>query len=346
MDKGIFINEIKADKSIEGVFCVASKRLLETRSGKPYLALTLMDRSGEIEARLWENAVRQGSSFADGDYVLVQADARLFRDEVQLNIRSVKCLSNDTVNVSDFMPVAPIDLDEYEKRLDRFISSIKRDPLGPFIKSLFRKRGSIRQDYLRAPAAKKMHQAYLGGLLEHSVKVASLAQEMARLYPMLDSDLLVAGAVVHDIGKIREFRYDSPPIDYTDSGRLLGHAPIGVEIIDQCGMETGFDISHPDLMALKHMVLSHHGKHEFGASVLPMTAEAVVLHHIDDMDAKLSFLGGLSRDMEGEGPAFTPYQRLFERFFYLRGTGADLDESGCVEENTHAGKKQRDLFET
>lgn len=346
MDKGIFIDAIKADSRVEGIFCVASKRLLETRNGSPYLALNLMDRTGEIEARMWENAAREDGRFSAGDYVLVEADAQLFRNAVQLRIRSVDPVSRDAVVGSDFMPVAPVDLDMYEKMLDKFIRSIKRDPLGPFIKALFRRGGSIRQSYLKAPAAKRMHQAYLGGLLEHSVAVTSLAHEIVGLYPMLDGELLVAGAIVHDIGKVQEFSYDAPPIDYTDRGRLLGHASIGVEILDQCAGDAGFSSSHPDLLALKHMVLSHHGRYEFGAPVLPMTAEAMVLHHVDEVDAKLSFLRDLSKTVEGHGPAWTPYQRLFERFFYLRGTDPRLSEDGSREGSYIAGKKQRDLFES
>ncbi len=332
-EKGMLIKDIQADTRVEGVFCVASKRLLETRNGSPYLALTIMDRSGEIEARVWDNATEAASGFDNGDFIRIQADAQRYRDMVQLRISSVEPVAREDIDPRDFMPVAPVDLGLYEKQFDRLIRGIKRDPLGPFLKALFRKGGALRQGFVLAPAAKKMHQAYIGGLLEHSVAVASLAQETARLYPEIDGELLLAGALVHDIGKVHEFRYDSPPIDYTDRGRLIGHSALGIEMIDRCAEETGIDASHQDIMALKHMVLSHHGQREFGASVLPMTPEAMALHLIDDLDAKMSFLRELGNRQEHTGPAWTPYQRLFERYFYLRGIQHGCGEDHCQEQS-------------
>ncbi len=347
--KGIFIDAIKADSQVDGIFCVASKRLLETRSGSPYLALTLIDRSGGIEARMWNNAARADSLFEQGDFVRVRADAQRYRDAVQLKVTAVERVAGDSVDAADFMPVAPVDLNLCERRFNRFLKSIRRDPLGPFLKALFRKGGHLRQRFLIAPAAKRMHQAYIGGLLEHTVAVTALARETAGLYPQLDRELLVAGALVHDVGKIEEFRYEAPPIDYTRRGRLLGHSALGIEMLDRCASDTGIDASHPDLMALKHMILSHHGHREFGASVLPMTAEAMVLHLIDDIDAKLSFLGELSTSIEGDGPAWTPYQRLFERYFYLNGRHDGMREKNQSvsvdhDERESTGIKQPGIF--
>ncbi len=317
--KGIFIKDITPDSSVEGIFCVASKTLLETRNGTPYLALRLVDRTGEIEARVWNNATETDRGIKEGDFIEIKADAQTWKNEIQLRVNSARPAHSE-VDPADFMPSAPVDLEQYEKRLDRLVKSVKRAPLAPFLKALFRKGSSTRAEFMKAPAAKKMHQAYIGGLLEHSVAVALLAEQVAKLYPYLDSELLVAGALVHDIGKTKEFRYDAPPIDYTDRGRLLGHSALGIEIIDECASETGIDASSPDIMTVKHMILSHHGEREFGASVLPMTPEALVLHLIDDIDAKMSFLHGLGSKIEGEGPEWTPYQRLFERFFYLKNS--------------------------
>ncbi len=346
--KGIFIEAIKADTPVEGIFCVASKRLLETRNGSPYLALKLMDRTGEIEARMWNNALQADPLFQQGDFVQVQADAQRYRDEVQLNLKSVSPADIMAVNAADFMPVAPCDLEQCEKQFDRFLKTVRRVPLGPFLKALFRKGSRTRQLFITAPAAKRMHQAYIGGLLEHSVAVASLAAETARLYPMLDRELLVAGALVHDIGKIEEFKFDRPPIDYTDRGRLLGHSALGVEMLDQCASETGIDNTHQDIIALKHMVLSHHGQREFGASVLPMTPEAMALHLIDDIDAKMSFLAQLGGSITGEGPEWSPYQKLFERFFYLKNTDETAEDESVPDhrdEKKEQGMRQPHIFD-
>ena len=345
--KGIFIDAIEADSPVDGIFCVASKRLLETRNGSPYLALTLMDRTGEMQARMWNNASRTDALFGEGDFVRIKADAQRYKDEVQLNIKSLEQADDKAVDTADFMPVAQCDLDQCEKQFDRLLKGIKRVPLGPFLKALFRRGSRTRQLFVRAPAAKRMHQAYIGGLLEHSVAVASLARETARLYPQLDSELLVAGALVHDIGKIEEFSFERPPIDYTDRGRLIGHSALGIEMLDRCAAETGIDHTHSDIMALKHMVLSHHGQREFGASVLPMTPEAMALHLIDDIDAKMSFLGELSQGVQGDGPAWTPYQRLFERFFYLKNTRTevqDQDQSAKKKHEKHDDRIKQPRF--
>ena len=349
-EKGIFAEAIEAGARVEGIFCIAEKRLGETQKGAPYLALTLMDRTGAIEARMWEgeNPRQADARFSKGDFVLVRGDAQLFRDSVQLRVRALEPVPPEDVEAADFMPRAPVEIEALEKKLDRFVKSISREPLNAFLKALFRKGGGVRRLFVAAPAAKKMHQAYLGGLLEHSVAVAGLAHSIAGFYPVLDRDLLVAGALVHDLGKTEEFRYDAPPIDYTDRGRLLGHMAIGVEIIDRCAAETGIESGHPDIMALKHMVLSHHGQREYGAAVLPMTPEALVLHLIDDIDAKMSFLYNLSEGLQGQGPEWTPYQRLFERYFFLKGhadSEALAQEADGEQDADAAPVKQPSMFD-
>ncbi len=343
-EKGIFIKDIKADMPVEGIFCIASKNLLETKNGAPYLALTVMDRTGQMEARVWNNAVETDRKLKAGEFAKLTADAKTFRNEVQLNITSAVPVDPGSVTPRDFIPVAPIDLEQCQKQLDGFIKKVKRNPLGPFLKALFRKGSSTRSSFIQAPAAKKMHQAYIGGLLEHSVAVASLADKTAGLYPYLDREMLIAGALVHDIGKIEEFQFHAPPIDYTDRGRLLGHSALGIEIIDQCALETGLDNNHPDIMALKHMVLSHHGQREFGASVLPMTPEALILHLIDDIDAKMNFLQGLAGEIQERGPSWSPYQRLFERFFYLRNLENWEQEPGAEAAEIENVPKQPGIF--
>ncbi len=349
-EKGIFAEEIEAGARVEGIFCIAEKRLCSTQKGAPYLALTLMDRTGVIEARMWEgeNPRHADARFSKGDFVLVRGEAQLFRESVQLRVLSLQPVLPEDVDAADFMPRSPVEPEVLEKRLDRFVRSISCEPLNIFLQALFRKGGGVRRLFVTAPAAKKMHQAYLGGLLEHSVSVAGLAHSIAGFYPILERDLLVAGALVHDLGKTEEFRYDAPPIDYTDRGRLLGHMAIGVEIIDRCAAETGIDPGNPHIMALKHMILSHHGQREYGASVLPMTPEAVALHLIDDMDAKMSFLQNLSDGLPGHGPEWTPYQRLFERYFFLKGhaeSGASAQDGDLEQDGDAAPVTQPSIFD-
>jgi 3'-5' exoribonuclease len=174
--------------------------------------------------------------------------------------------------------------------------------------------GSLLEQFCTAPAAKKMHHAYIGGLLEHTLSVAGMAKKTCDHYGELDRDLLISGALVHDIAKTREFSYEAPPFDYTDSGRLLGHLVLGVEMVREAARELNGP-APKTLDALCHLILSHHGRHEFGAPVLPMTPEAIMLHHLDDMDAKMNYIGQLRNNMEESG--WTGYQRPLERFLFL-----------------------------
>jgi len=166
-----------------------------------------------------------------------------------------------------------------------------------------------------------MHHACLGGLLEHTLSVAGLALKICEHYPRLDRDLLLAGALLHDLGKIKEFSYASLPFDYTDQGRLIGHLVLGAEMVRRQA-ESVPDLAPARLDQLLHLILSHHGRHEFGSPCLPMTSEAILLHHLDDMDAKMELIDRLSEQVEGDGYRWSDYQRSLERFLYLRGRDA------------------------
>jgi len=215
------------------------------------------------------------------------------------------------------------------------MKGVKDPVLSGLLGFIFRDR-RIAAAFRAAPAAKRMHHAYIGGLLEHSVSVARNAVQVSRLYPQIDRDLLVTGAILHDIGKIDELRYDAPPIDYTDRGRLLGHIAIGLTIVEGfCPLLEDTSGAGERISALKHLILSHHGQREFGSPVLPMTEEALVLHLIDDLDAKLNFLAGLKKTLPAGRRSWTDFQRMLDRYLFLPGLG--LPGEGA-EEETGAGK--------
>jgi len=326
MDKGLFVDEIKPGTRGEGLFCVADKRLLETRNGSPYLAVTFSDRSGQIEGRVWEGARELDGTFDKGDYVHVDVEAQLFRDSLQLKVLQLEKVENeDEVDPALFLPVTPEDRVRLWSELKKHTRRIKNPILSALINEIFSDR-KVSSAFKRAPAAKRMHHAVIGGLLEHSVSVARLAYSICNLYGSLDRDILLSGALVHDIGKIDEFSYHRPPIDYTDRGRLLGHMMLGVEIIDDFASRLGVSGSAWDLNHLKHLVLSHHGQREYGSPVLPMTEEALVLHLVDDMDAKLNYLKGLKKEIPEGEYGWTGYQRLLERHFLLSGHVEDPGE--------------------
>ncbi len=339
MDKGIFVSEIPESGRIEGLFCVSSKRLLETRHGEPYLAIALLDNTGEVQARVWEAADQASKKFEQGDYIWIKAEAQLFRDTVQLRIFELERIDPDGVDYSLFMPSCPEDPDALWTEFRKHLSCVRDPVLSQLLQEIFRHRRTARA-FRTAPAAKRMHHAYLGGLLEHSVSVARLARAVCREYPRLDQDLLLAAALVHDIGKIQEFSYHRPPIDYTDKGRLLGHLVLGIAIVEDFGRELGISLENPRFLALKHLILSHHGQREFGAPVLPMTQEAVTLHLLDDLDAKLNYLKGLSQALPPGDYSWTQYQRPMERYFYLPGPGSEENDKGKEQGSDDHGRIQ------
>ena len=226
------------------------------------------------------------------------------------------------------------------------IASVSDGGLQQLLNNIFN--GEILDQYCSAPAAKKMHHAYIGGLLEHTLSVTSLAEKIAGHYPGLDRDILVTGALLHDLAKIEEFNFQSPSFDYTDQGRLLGHLVIGVDMVRQAAAGIN-DLSPQRLDLVCHLILSHHGRHEFGAPVLPMTQEAILLHHIDDMDAKMNYTEQLREKVDEPGYHWSDYQRPLERFLYLPSLPEKEDEQGGHQEEialprktAHPGRKKKE----
>jgi 3'-5' exoribonuclease len=325
LEKGIFISAIQPGTAVEGLFCVSSKRILETRNKEPYLAITLTDRTGEIEGRIWDEVKRLDSVFLQGDYVRIKGEAQKFRETTQLKITYLESIKDDSVDPGLFLPVTEADIDELWSEFKKYVSEIKCDTFAVLLKEIFKDQ-KIKKAFKTAPAGKRMHHAYIGGLLEHSLSVTKLANSLCSLYSHLDRDLLISAALIHDIGKIYEFNFSRPPIDYSDKGRLIGHVVMGISIIDGFVAKLGIKESSEKIIALKHLVLSHHGQREFGAPIVPMMEEAMVLNYIDDLDAKLNYLKGLKRDVSpacashadrGQDYCWTDYQRLLDRHFYL-----------------------------
>jgi len=321
--KKLFISEFQEGQRIRDLFLVARKHLAETKAGKPYLALTLMDKSGEIEARVWDNAVQLDALAAVGAVLVVQAQAKSYQNQLQLGVSQLQRAEAAQVELADFMPSSKRSLSGMREELGEVLASLQDPGLGQLLGKLFS--GELLEQFCTAPAAKKMHHAYIGGLLEHTLSVVGLAEKASCHYPGLDRDMLMAGALVHDIAKTREFSYSSVPFDYTDCGRLVGHLVLGAEMVRTAA--SGLDDLAPERVdQLVHLVLSHHGRHEFGAPVLPMTPEAILLHHLDDIDAKMNYIDRL-REKQDE-PGWSDYQRPLERFLYLHPQEEGLEPPG------------------
>ena len=316
--KKAFVENISPGDTIEDEFALVEKTVLQKRDGNRYLNVILADRTGQIKGVVWDNVRGIAAAAAVGDFVQVTGSVSEYRGTPQMVIRAMAALPPDAVNPDDFLPATDMDVDQLCERL----VNITRTFTTPWLNHLFE---AFWQDedfvacFKKAPAAKRMHHAYLGGLMVHCLSMAVLADKIASHYNGLDRDLLIAGAVLHDIGKLREFDYTAA-IDYSDEGRLLSHMVIGIEMLDEKLREIP-GVPREQANLLKHMIVSHHGEPAFGAPEPPKTIEAVVLHYIDDLDSKIN---AVREFMAKEDPSqtWTSYHRLLGRHFYM-GHGQD-----------------------
>jgi len=310
--KNQFINEIKAGDFVDDIFVLSEKILSQKKDGNNYLNITLSDKTGTIKGVVWDNVDQISDGVSSGDFVHIRGNVNEYRGALQLVIKNMEASSVDMVDPSDFLPATRLDVNSMFKRLLKITASMKTTYLKNLIKAFWNDKEFVHK-FKTAPAAKKMHHAYIGGLLEHTLSMAGLADKIAGHYSGVDRDLLLAGAILHDIGKIRELEYEIS-IDYSDEGRLINHIVIGIEMIDEKLSEIeGFP--EEKMLLLKHMVVSHHGTREFGSPEPPKTIEAVILNYIDEIDSKVK---GIRDFMANEDPneTWTSFHRLLERHFY------------------------------
>lgn len=288
MNKGIYIKDMEENTEISGTYIISSSRLQLTKSGKPFWNITLSDSSGNIEAKIWHPQCLEYDSMDAGRLVYLSGTTNRFNDNLQVKVEKLEMLEASEVDRSllkDFIPVGPYDPDEMLKELRLLcLEEFQHPAWRKLVLSVLNDK-EIVEKLSDFPAAKKMHQAYLGGLLEHTLGVFKICRQIATIYTELDRQTLLAGALFHDIGKLAELS-GGLANDYTDDGRLIGHISLGIEILVPYLKKSGLE--EPLKRHLLHLILSHHGEYEFGAPKLPQTAEAFVLHYADNMDAKLA----------------------------------------------------------
>jgi 3'-5' exoribonuclease len=307
------IYEIKENENVDTFFLVKEKASSVTKTGNPYLKLKLGDRSGEIEGRVWTSAGTFTGSFQKDDFVHVRGKAIFFQDHLQLNITHIQKVEEGDIVPSDFFPTTDKNIEEMCQALIQISQMIKSPHLARLL-SLFWSDERFLEGFKKAPASKKMHHTYLGGLLEHTLSVTQLVVKNAGHYEGLNLDLLIAGAILHDMGKVFELSYQRS-FDYSDEGRLLGHILIGIEKVEEKIRQID-DFPEDISLLLKHILLSHHGEFIYGSPKRPMTLEAIMLHQLDDMDAKLNGVQQFLKASLPEGSGWSPYHRLFDQFFY------------------------------
>ncbi len=309
-----FVHEIKENDPVDSFFLVKEKTSGVTKTGNAYLKLRLIDRSGEIEARIWTSAEAFAETFEKDDFVHLRGKAVSFQDHLQINITHIKAVGEDSILLSEFFPMAEGNLDEMMQCLIGISRQVKNQYLSQLLR-LFWEDGAFLERFKMAPASKSLHHTYLGGLLEHTLSTTQLVLKNVNHYNGLDVDLLITATILHDMGKIDELSY-SRSFDYSDEGRLLGHIIIGIERVEDKIRQVP-DFPKDLSTLLKHLLLSHHGQYQWGSPKRPMTLEAVMLHYIDDMDAKINGIQQFLRSQVPEGSRWSAYHRMFEQFFYV-----------------------------
>jgi 3'-5' exoribonuclease len=272
----------RENQTITGFFAAGARQVRSTRDGARYFALTLADRTGQIEARMWDTD--GAGDFGVGDIVKVQGEVCRFNEKLQIKVRKIRRAAPGEHAPGDFVPQSGRDIDAMWAELEGWVAGIT-DPHLKALLEAFLSDPEIAAALREAPAAKGLHHAWIGGLLEHILSLMGIADLAARHYPGVNRDLVLTGVVLHDIGKLRELRWGTS-FDYTLEGQLLGHITIGLGMIEK-KIAAIPDFPPALRLLVEHLVLSHHGKYEFGSPRLPMTPEAILLHYLDDLDAKM-----------------------------------------------------------
>ena len=327
----VYINEIRENDHVDSLFLVKEKSSAVTKTGNTYLKLKLVDRSGEIEGRIWTSVDNFVASFEKDGFVHVLGKAVSFQEHLQLNIASIESVREEEILFSDFFPMTEKDIDGMFQSLLDICRQIK-DPHLTQLLQLFWEDEAFVKRFKMAPASKWLHHNYLGGLLEHTLSLVQLALEIANHYPGLNIDLLLSASIFHDLGKVDELSYHRS-FDYSDEGRLLGHIVLGIERLeDKIRQLPDFPKNLSTL--LKHFLLSHHGQYIWGSPKKPMTLEAVMLHFLDDMDAKINGIQQLIKKEVPEGTRWSAYHRMFEQYFYIPSLSEQVKLPDNIEKET------------
>jgi 3'-5' exoribonuclease len=307
--KQVLVARLQPDQNITSHFLVCEKEIRATREGKSYLRLELGDASGRVEARMWDGFDQAAATFERDDFVKIQARVENYRNKIQLSIEKIRRAEESEVDPADFFAHTKEDVENLYGKLLEIVASVGNPWLRQLLDSVVEDPEIIPR-LKRAPAAKVMHHAYFGGLLEHVISLCKLCRVVLSHYPEADADLLLTGAVLHDMGKLQELSYERS-IGYTDDGQLLGHILIEYEELSR-KMNAIDGFPHPLKVLVQHMLLAHHGQYEFGSPKLPMFREALMLHYLDDLDSKMAAMRAALDSDKGEGN-WTAYNGALER---------------------------------
>jgi len=304
-----YTKDIKEGDYINDMYLCKDKKTLETKAGKPYFSFELQDKTGSLDAKVWEVSGMGIDEFDSGDIICVNASVTSYQGKLQCKVDRVrKCREGEYI-LSDYLPASERDTKVMYQEVVQKIATVKNPYLKTLLEDIFVKDESVKAKLLHCSAAKSMHHAFVGGLLEHTLSVTGVCEDFAKRYEIINRDLLVTAALLHDVGKVREFSA-FPENDYTDEGQMLGHIYIGAEMISRAA-DNQKDFPVILKTELMHCILAHHGKLEYGSPKVPELVEAIALHFADNVDAKMETFKELNNQMPAETDWFG-YQKSFE----------------------------------
>jgi len=313
-------------ETVDQVFLASQKQLRPNRNGNLYLQVELADRTGSLSARMWNAGEADYRGFEDGDFVRVEGTTQIYQGGLQMIATSICRARPEEIELADFMTLAPAEIDRLAGRLAELLRGLG-DPHLRNLAECFLTDQEFMERFTHSPAGVKNHHAYPGGLLEHVVNLMEIASRIADRYPAIDADLLLMGIFLHDMGKIEELNSDRG-FTYTDAGQMLGHVVLAVTMLDaklrEAAELSGEEFPPETALRLKHMIVSHHGQYEFGSPKLPMTLEAVALHHLDNLDAKIHHFQQLLRDDTNVDSPWTQFHHNLSRKLY-KGSSAGAE---------------------
>ena len=313
-----FINQLKDNEKIKNIYLVTESQLRPNKNGNLYIQFSVADKTGTLGGRFWNVTEEQFHAFDVNDYVEIEGVVQRFQGALQLIVKTISKVDPDSVNPDDYRRFRPINIEKLQTRLKEMLKTIENFHLKNLCDCILLDE-PLMSKFVKTPAGVKLHHAYYGGVLEHTVTMMETVLKIAPLYPALNRDILLVGAFLHDIGKTEELSIGYEMV-YTDSGQMLGHPLLGVEILHDKIREVDKNFSEPFdpelAMVLKHLLISHHGTYDNGSVKLPMTLEAIALHHIDSLDSKIAeFQKQMFEDPNVDG-VWTNYIPLLERKLY------------------------------
>lgn len=311
----IFVRDLQFNQELTTSFLVLKKEVKLKKNGGQYLTLLLSDKTGNITAFMWENIGEYMDAFDAGDFVVVKGTVKEYNSHMQMTVHKVKRVEDSEVTIADYLPSSSNNLDAEFDELVAIVLNLSNPYLKDLLLNLFSDETLVKK-FKTCPAGKTMHHAYIGGLMEHVLSIIKLCQLVASHYRTLNLDLLITGAILHDLGKVDELSY-ARSFDYTDEGKLVGHLTMEVIAVSKKISEIP---EFPDDLRLQvlHMLVSHHGRYEYGSPKLPMTPEALVLHFLDNLDAKVYAMQWMIENDDTGNANWTGYSKMFDGYIYRK----------------------------